>query len=37
MMSGWAARLEGKFGEIFLPADVMGADLVEVAEGLLAL
>jgi 2-haloacid dehalogenase len=37
MRTGWAARLEGKFGEIFLPPDVQGADLIEVAEGLLAL
>jgi 2-haloacid dehalogenase len=37
LMAGWASRLEGKYGEIFVPADVMGADLHEVAEGLLAL
>jgi 2-haloacid dehalogenase len=36
-MAGWAARAEGKYGEIFTPADVMGEDLVEVAEGLVAL
>jgi 2-haloacid dehalogenase len=37
LMAGWAARLEGQYGQIFTPADVMGADLVEVAAGLLAL
>ena len=37
MMSGWASRLEGRYGEIFSPPHVTGADLVEVARGLLAL
>lgn len=37
MMAGWAGRLEGSYGSIFTPADVMGADLVEVARGLVAL
>ncbi len=37
LMAGWAARLEGCYGEIFAPADVTGADLVAVAEGLLRL
>jgi 2-haloacid dehalogenase len=37
LMAGWAARAEGGYGEIFSPADVMGADLLEVAEGLLNL
>jgi 2-haloacid dehalogenase len=37
LMAGWAARAEGKYGDIFVPADVMGEDLQEVAEGLLAL
>ncbi len=37
LMAGWAGRLEGEYGRIFAPADVMGADLVEVAAGLLAL
>jgi 2-haloacid dehalogenase len=37
LMAGWSARAEGKYGEIFTPADVLGADLIEVAEGLLAL
>lgn len=37
LMAGWAARLEARYGEIFVPADVTGADLVEVATGLAAL
>ncbi|GAA2360251.1 haloacid dehalogenase type II [Saccharopolyspora halophila] len=37
LTTGWASRLEGGYGSIFTPADVTGADLVEVAEGLLAL
>jgi 2-haloacid dehalogenase len=37
LLTGWAARAEGGYGEIFAPPDVSGADLVEVAEGLLAL
>lgn len=35
--AGWCSRLEGEPGEVFLPADVRGDDLVEVVEGLLAL
>jgi hypothetical protein len=30
-------RLEGRYGGLFAPADVTGADLTEVADGLLAL
>lgn len=37
LTTGWAGRLEGGYGSIFAPADVTGADLVEVARGLLAL
>ena len=36
-LAGWCARLEGKPGDVFLPADVTGETLVEVAEKLLAL
>ncbi|MGQ0843157.1 MAG: haloacid dehalogenase type II [Sporichthyaceae bacterium] len=36
LMAGWAARLEGRYGEIFVPADVVGRDLVEVAQALVA-
>lgn len=34
LMAGWAARLEGQYGGIFTQADVVGADLVDVAHGL---
>ena len=36
-LAGWCSRLEGEPGDVFRPADVRGDDLVEVAEGLLAL
>jgi 2-haloacid dehalogenase len=36
-LAGWCARLEQKPGDVFLPADVTGESLVEVAEKLLAL
>lgn len=36
-LSGWCARLELKPGRVFLPADVSGANLIEVAQKLLAL
>lgn len=36
LMTGWAARSEGQYGQIFAPPDVTGADLVEVAAGFLA-
>ncbi|MBE1514432.1 haloacid dehalogenase type II [Nesterenkonia halotolerans] len=36
-MAGWCSRLEGRPGEVFLPADVTGRDLVEVVDELLAL
>lgn len=36
-LSGWCARLEGAYGDIFTPPDVTGADLTEVADRLLAL
>lgn len=37
LTTGWSSRLEGHYAEIFTPADVVGADLVEVVQGLLAL
>jgi 2-haloacid dehalogenase len=37
LTTGWASRLEGHYGGLFAPADVIGADLTEVADGLLAL
>jgi len=37
LTTGWASRLEGRYGSLFAPADVTGADLAEVADGLLAL
>ncbi len=36
-LAGWCSRLEGVPGDVFLPADVHGDDLVEVVDGLLAL
>jgi 2-haloacid dehalogenase len=36
-LAGWCSRLEGEPGDVFLPADVLGQDLVEVVDGLLAL
>lgn len=37
LTTGWAGRLEGRYGRLFAPPDVVGADLAEVADGLLAL
>lgn len=37
LVGGWASRLEGQFPAIFDRPAVIGADLVEVVEGLLAL
>lgn len=37
MTTGWAARLEGRFPEVFHPPDVSGNDLVDVVRGLLAM
>lgn len=37
LMTGWAARLEGHFPDIYQPADVSGPDLVAVAQALLDL
>jgi 2-haloacid dehalogenase len=37
LTTGWASRLEGQYGRLFAAADVTGADLTEVADGLLAL
>jgi 2-haloacid dehalogenase len=36
-LSGWCARLEKEPGDVFLPPDVIGESLVEVADKLLAL
>lgn len=36
-MTGWVDRFEGSYGELFAPADVRGASLVEVAGRLLEL
>ena len=36
-LAGWCARLEQSHGDVFLPADVTGDSLVEVADKLLAL
>ncbi|MBB4929598.1 2-haloacid dehalogenase [Lipingzhangella halophila] len=37
LTTGWASRREGRYADIFTPADVEGSDLAEVARGLLAL
>lgn len=37
LTTGWSSRLEGHYANVFAPADVVGSDLVEVAEGLIAL
>jgi 2-haloacid dehalogenase len=37
LVTGWASRLEGTFPATFDPPDVTGANLVEVADRLLAL
>ena len=37
LVTGWTSRLEGTFAPTFERADVMGDDLVEVVDGLLAL
>jgi 2-haloacid dehalogenase len=37
LTTGWASRHERHYGDVFTPADVTGEDLVEVADGLLAL
>jgi 2-haloacid dehalogenase len=37
LVTGWASRFEGTFPATFTPPDVSGADLVDVADGLLAL
>ncbi len=36
-LAGWCSRLELKHGDVFVPADVTGKSLVEVAEKLLKL
>ncbi|RKS09125.1 2-haloacid dehalogenase [Nocardiopsis sp. Huas11] len=35
LTTGWSSHLEGLFPQVFEPADVSGADLVDVVEGLL--
>lgn len=37
LITGWCSRSEGTFPEVFQRPDVAGADLVEVADGLLRL
>lgn len=37
LSAGWCSRLERRYGELFAAPDVVGADLVEVADALLAL
>lgn len=37
LTTGWASRLEGHYGDVFAPADVVGRDLVEVAQKLASL
>jgi len=37
LVTGWCSRSEGTFPEVFEPPDVTGADLVDVAGGLLRL
>ncbi|MGH3094762.1 MAG: haloacid dehalogenase type II [Streptosporangiales bacterium] len=37
LTTGWCSRLERRYGELFAAPDVVGADLVEVVDGLLAL
>jgi 2-haloacid dehalogenase len=36
LVTGWVSRLERRYAGIFVPPDVRGDDLVEVADGLLA-
>ncbi|SFS99318.1 haloacid dehalogenase type II [Saccharopolyspora flava] len=37
LTTGWAARLEGHYAEVFTPADITGDDLVQVTQELTAL
>jgi len=37
LTTGWAARHERHYAEVFTRADVIGDDLVDVATGLVAL
>jgi 2-haloacid dehalogenase len=37
LVTGWVSRLEGRYASIFAPPDVMGDDLVEVVDALVAL
>jgi 2-haloacid dehalogenase len=36
-LAGWCERLEGRYGDVYTPADVHGRDLTEVADRLLQL
>lgn len=36
-LAGWCERLEGRYGDVYTPADVHGHDLTEVADRLLRL
>ena len=37
LVTGWVSRLEGRYAPIFAPPDVIGDDLVEVVDALVAL
>ncbi|WP_406690157.1 haloacid dehalogenase type II [Saccharopolyspora sp. ID03-671] len=37
LTTGWAGRLEGHYAEVFAPADIVGDDLVEVAQQIAAI
>ncbi|TDD90075.1 haloacid dehalogenase type II [Saccharopolyspora karakumensis] len=37
LTTGWAGRLEGHYGDVFAPADILGRDLVDVAQQIAAL
>ncbi|TDD07637.1 haloacid dehalogenase type II [Saccharopolyspora terrae] len=37
LTTGWAGRHEGHYGDVFIPADIVGHDLVDVAQQIAAL
>ncbi|HJT05241.1 MAG TPA: haloacid dehalogenase type II [Pseudonocardiaceae bacterium] len=37
LVTGWVSRLEGRYAPIFAPPDVIGDDLIEVVDALVAL
>ncbi|MFD6953160.1 haloacid dehalogenase [Nocardiopsis sp. TSRI0078] len=37
LVTGWSSHLEGRFPSVFAPPDVLGRDLAETVDGLLAL